>query len=116
MMRPYRDCHCGFDSLNETFPECEYTKAHEFRRAMRLVVDFKKEGMKLLSSMSRHCINNALYQTKLPLSDVLHGANKMCPPKMLHTLDAGLTIYMFESLQGTISGGESRENLDSQHV
>jgi len=116
MMRPYRDCHCGFDSLNEGFPECEYTKAREFRRAMRLVVDFKKEGMKMLSSMSRHCINNALYQTKLPLSDVLHGANKMCPPEVLHTLDAGLTIYIFESLQGLISGGKSRENLDSQHV
>jgi len=107
---------CGFDSLKEGFPECEYTKAREFRRAMRLMVDFKKKGMKMLSSMSRHCINNVLYQTKLPLSDVLHGANKMCPHEVPHTLDAGLTIYMFESLQGLISGGESRENLDSQHV
>ena len=36
---------------------------------------------------------------RLPLSDVRHGANKMCPPEVLHTMDAGLTIYVFETLQ-----------------
>ena len=47
---------------------------------------------------------------------MVHGANKMFPPETLHTLDAGLTIYMFESLQGLMSGGKSRADLDEQHV
>ena len=95
---------------------CRYTKASEFRRAIRLVEHDKKAGLKMLKSLSRHYINNAMYQSKLPLSDAVHGANKMCPPECLHTLDAGLTIYMLESLQGLMSGGKSREDLDNQHV
>ena len=83
---------------------------------MQLVEFDKKEGMKMLQSLSRHCINNAFYQTKLPLSDAKHGANKMCPPESLHTFDAGLTIHMQEALQGLMSGGASRNNLDAQHV
>ena len=70
----------------------------------------------MLKTLSWHCIKNALYQTKLPLSNVIHGANKMCPPESLHTLDAGLTIYMQEALQGLMSGGASRDKLDIQHV
>ena len=97
--RPYRDCHCNFNELKASNPTCVYTKASEFRRAMRLLAYDKKEGTKLLKSMSRHGVNNALYQSRLPLSDVIHGANKMCPPEVLHTMDAGLTIYVFETLQ-----------------
>jgi len=114
--RPYRDCHCGFEDLNAPNIMCTYTKASEFRRAIRLVEHDKKAGLKMLKSLSRHYINNAMYQSKLPLSDAVHGANKMCPPECLHTLDAGLTIYMLESLQGLMSGGKSREDLDNQHV
>ena len=61
--------------------------------------------MKMLKTLLRHCIKNAPYQTRLPLSNALHGANKMCPPELLHTLDAGLTIYMQEAMQGLMSGG-----------
>ncbi len=39
----------------------------------------------------------------------------MCPPESLHTLDAGLTIYMQEAMQGLMSGGASRDDLDIQH-
>ena len=70
--RPYRDCHCNFFGLNASNPSCVYTTASEFRRAMRLVAGSLKEGMKMLKSQSRHCVNNALYQSRLPLSDVKH--------------------------------------------
>ena len=40
----------------------------------------------------------------------------MCPPELLHTLDAGSTVYIQESLQGLISGGKCREELDAQHI
>ena len=56
-----------------------------------------------------------LYQTRLPLSNAIHGANKMCPPELLHTLNAELTIYMQEALWGLMSGGSSKDNLDIQH-
>ena len=59
---------------------------------MRLVELDKKDGMKALQSLSTHCINTALYQTKLPLSDALLSANKMCPLESLHTLDARLIL------------------------
>ena len=65
--------------------------------------------------MSRHCVNNALYQSRLPLSDSKHGANKMCPPEVLHTMDAGLTIYMFESLQQLLGKGINRDQLAKEH-
>ena len=116
MGRPYRDCHCTFQQLSSTYPECVYTTAAEFRRGMRTVLHDKKLGMQQLQSMSRHYVNNAMYQTKLPLSNEKHGANTMCPPETLHVMDAGLTIYMQESLQNRTSAGESREELAVQHV
>ena len=93
---------------------CIYTTAAEFRRGMRTVLHDKKLGMQQLQSMSRHYVNNAMYQTKLPLSNEKHGANKMCPPETLHVMDAGLTIYMQESLQNCTSAGQSREELAVQ--
>ena len=48
MSRPYRDCHCSFDDLSSPMPKCTYTKASEFRRAIRLFdnVDKKRMGLK----------------------------------------------------------------------
>jgi hypothetical protein len=128
MGRPYRDCHCTFNDLDNPLPNCTYTCASEFRRALRLVVrnsdakksekkrmKAKKDGLQMLKNMSRHCVHNALMQSKLPLSDQLHGANKMCPPESLHVLDAGITMYMQESLQTRISGGASMNELNRLH-
>ena len=99
MGRPYCDCHCSFEHLSSHYPRCVYTLAREFRRAMQLVLHDKKKGLESLKSMSQHYVNNALYQSKLPLSNAIHGANKMCPPETLHVMDAGITVYMLESLQ-----------------
>jgi len=46
----------------------------------------------------------------------IYGANRMFPPELLHTLDAGLSIYILESLQDSISGGQCREDLDQAHM
>lgn len=98
--RPYRDCHCTFYDLLRANPACEYTKAIKFCRALRMMA---KEGMEKMATryfklQSRHYIKNAMYQARLPLSDGEYGANRMRPPELLHTLDAGLTIYILESL------------------
>ncbi len=114
--RPYRDCHCTFGELDSTNPQCTWTTANEYCRAVQLTTHNKKEGMKLFKSMSRHCLTNALFQPNLPLWDTKHGANRMQPPEMLHTSYSGLITYMFESLQGLLPGGKIKDELDSQHV
>ena len=73
-------------------------------------------GKTYLILQSRHNIKNAMYQARLPLSDGIYGVNRMCPPELLHTLDAGLSIYILESLQDSISGGQCREDLDKAHM
>ena len=73
-------------------------------------------GKTYLILRSRHNIKNAMYQARLPLSDGIYGVNRMCPPELLHTLDAGLSIYILESLQDSISGGQCREDLDKAHM
>ena len=124
--RPYRDCHCSFEELSSPEPNCTYTKASEFRRALRLIVrnsdsndakskQYKKDGLKMLKKQSRHFVHNALYQTKLPLSNNEHGANKMCPPESLHVMDAGITVYMVESLKYRVPGGRTVVELNTQH-
>jgi hypothetical protein len=115
---PYRDCHCPFENLSHPNPSCEYTQAIEYRRAMRMMSrndDHQTMAKTYLARQSRHNIKNAMYQARLPLSDGIYGANRMCPPELLHTLDAGLTIYMLESLQESISGGQCRNELDQAH-
>jgi hypothetical protein len=114
--RPYRDCHCTFEEMSTSNPSCQYTTASELRRATRLINHDKKSGVAMFNKMSRHCLNNALFQPNLPLADTKYGANRMQPPEMLHVSDAGLIIYMMESLQGRIGSGESRLELDRKHV
>ena len=40
---------------------------------------------------------------------------QMCPPETLHVMDAGITVYMQESLQNRTSAGQSRDSLNEQH-
>ncbi len=70
----------------------------------------------MFKKMSRHYLKNALFQQNLPLADTKYGPNRMQPPEMLHVSDAGLIIYMMESLQGLIGCGASRLELDRLHV
>lgn len=117
VQRPYRDCHCSFADMSNTNPNCVYSTSKEMRLASKLMLKDKQKGKKKFKSMSRHYLNqNALFQEGLPLSDLVHGANKMQPPEMLHTSDSGLILYMQESLQGLLPGGLIREDLDAQHV
>ncbi len=78
--------------------------------------DNRMTAKKYLVKQSRHNITNAMYQARLPLSDGVYGVNRMCPPESLHTIDAGLMIYILESLQDMIRGGKCREDLDVAHA
>ena len=114
--RPYRDCHCSFSELSISKPSCVYSTIKELRSAETLIMNDKEKGKKRFKAMSRHYLNNALFQRGLPLSDLVHGANKMQHPEMLHTSDSGLILYMQESLQGLLPGGILRDDLDEQHI
>ena len=116
VQRPYRDCHCTYADMNCTKLSCIYSTIKELKSAEKLIWKDYQRGKKKFKAMSRHYLTNALFQPGLPLSDLLHGANKMQPPEMLHTSDAGLIMYMQESLQLLLPGGMTREDLDKQHV
>lgn len=116
VQKPYRDCHCSFDDLNLTNPQCTYISLADMDKGKQLLRKDKERGVEYFKSISKHPINNALLQHSLPLSDVVHGPFGMTPPEALHTFDSGLTMYIFESLQNQLGAGKSRVELDMQHV
>jgi hypothetical protein len=114
--RPYRDCHCAFEELNNPNPSCVYVTLEEMREAKRVKRNNYNNGLALLKSMSRYDIKNALISKNLPLSDIEHGPNLCTPPELLHTSGNGLIMYMFESLRDQIGAGMVRDDIDKQHV
>jgi hypothetical protein len=66
--------------------------------------------------MLRYDIDNAFLDSDLPLSDILHGPNRMMPPELLHTGAQGVIMYMIDSLRIQIGCGMARDNIDKQHI
>jgi hypothetical protein len=114
--RPYRDCKCNFFQLSDPNPTCEYTTIGEMHEAKRLKIQNENDGALLLRNMLRYDIDNAFLDSDLPLSDILHGPNRMMPPKHLHAGAQGVTMYMFDSLRIQIGCGMARDNIDKQHL
>jgi hypothetical protein len=114
--RPYRDCNCGYDDLSNPNPKCKYRKLDELRDARRSKCEDEDGGKEYYKSKSMYDIRNALLDTNLPLSDIIHGLYKLFPPELLHTSGSGLIMYMFESLRHQIGGGQDREFIDQLHV
>jgi hypothetical protein len=82
--RPYRDCHCGYDELNNPNPSCVYATLDDMREAKRVKRNNYNKGLALLKSMSWYDIKNALISKHLPLSDHECGPYGIMPPEMLH--------------------------------
>ena len=114
--RPYRDCKCTFAQLSNPNPTCEYVTMDEMRQAKRLKIRNENEGSLLLRKMSRYDIDNAFFDSSLPLSDLIHGPNRLMPPELLHVGAQGLIIYMFDSIRMQIGCGIARDNIDKQHI
>jgi hypothetical protein len=95
---------------------CEYTTIGKMCEAKRLKIQNKNDGALLLRNMSRYDIDNAFLDSDFPLSDILHGPNRMMPPKLLHVGAQGIIMYMFNSLCIQISCGMARKNIDKQHL
>ena len=88
----------------------------KMREAKRLKINNEKEEAELLRNMSRYDIDNAFLDSDLPLSDIVHGPNRMMPPKLLHAGAQGIVMYIFESLRMHIGCGIARDNIDKQHI
>jgi hypothetical protein len=72
--RPYHDCHCGYDELNNPNPSCVYATLDDMHEAKRVKRNNYNEGLALLKSMSRYDIKNALISKHLPylITNVVH--------------------------------------------
>ena len=84
--------------LSHTNPICEYLTLKDKRKAKKRKRSDKDGGKQYFRSMSKYDINNSFTERNLALSDLIHGAFKMMPPKLLHTSGSGIIISMFESL------------------
>ena len=69
-----------------------------------------------MKSVLHYDVKNALLEKDLPLSDYTHGPFRMMPPDLLHTLESGLIMYMFESLCTQLGGGKDCDYIDQQHI
>ena len=86
------------------------------REAKRLKINNQNKRAELLRNMSRYDIDNAFLDSDLPLSDIVHGPNRLMPPELLHAGAQGIVMYIFESLQMQIGCGIARENIDKQDI
>ena len=104
IQRPYRDCACDIDDMDNANPTCTYLKRHDYHGhiSLRSCLEGTREKLDLDSSLSKNPIRNAFMNENVPLSDLTCGIYRMTPPERLHTTCEGCTKYMFESLLKTI--------------
>ena len=88
----------------------------EMHEAKRLKINNENKRAELLRNMSRYDIDNAFLDSDLPLSDIVHGPNRLMPPELLHAVAQGIVMYIFESLWMQIGCGIARDNINKQHI
>ena len=104
IQRPYRDCACDIDDMDNANPTCTYLTRGDYHGhiSLRSCLEGTREKLDLDSSLSKNPIRNAFMNENVPLSDLTCGIYRMTPPERLHTTCEGCTKYMFESLLKTI--------------
>lgn len=95
--RPYRDCMCCFDDLDDPYAVCQYFTMSQYRTA-------KEEGT--LKSLSIHHINNAM--ETIPLGNERNGIF-YSPPDALHCIPGGVIKRMIACTHDII--GPKKTNL-----
>ena len=104
IQRPYRDCACDIDNMDNANPTCTYLTRQDYHSHMSLrsCIEGTREKLDFDSTVSKNPIRNAFMNENVPLSDLTCGIYRMTPPERLHTTCEGCTKYMFESLLKTI--------------
>ena len=105
VQRPYRDCKCSTDDMDNSNPTCVYLKRADYYQhiAIRSTLEAQRDRTNLDAFLSKSPINNAFMNPEVPLSDLDSGIYGMTPPERLHTTCEGVTKYIFESLLDTIT-------------
>jgi hypothetical protein len=97
-------------------PNCEYLTLKDECIAKKRKHSVKDGGKNYFRSMSKYDINNSFTERNLALSDCIHSAFKMMPPKLLHTSGSGIIMYMFKSLRQQLQGGMDCDFIDQLHI
>ena len=112
-MRPYRDCKCCFDMLDDPDPQCEYVTCKEVEDA------FKNCRTGSISEISRHYVENAFDPANIPMADPIHGINSCTPPEGLHTFGSGIYTRVLETTHDIIgldkTNGSVKDAIDTLH-
>lgn len=105
IQRPYRDCKCSIDDMDNSDPTCIYLKRDDYHQhiLMRSSLEAQRDRLDMDASLSKNPIINAFMNPEVPLSDLECGVYGMTPPERLHTTCEGVTKYIFESLLDTIT-------------
>jgi hypothetical protein len=67
-----------------------------------------------MKQISRHDINT-IWEKGVPLSDMIHGINMITPPELLHTVGAGLAVYVITIIKDS-SNDVTCSELDTLYV
>jgi hypothetical protein len=102
--------------LSDINPNCEYLTLKDECIAKKRKHSDEDGGKHYFRSMSKYDIKNSFTERNYALSDRIHGAFKMMPPKLLHTSGSGIIMYMFESLRQQLGGGMDRDFIDQLHI
>lgn len=118
LKRPYRDCHCCYQNMNNANPFCRYITLEEYAKYYERMenADSKTAKTAVCKSISQHHINNAFLDEDVPLSDLVHGIFRMLPPELLHTTSEGITEYMIASLTTILKNADRQGSQDPREV
>ena len=105
IQRPYRDCKCSIDDMDNSDPTCIYLNRDDYHQhiLIRSSLEAQRDRLNMDASLSKNPIINAFMNPEVPLSDLECGVYGMTPPERLHTTCEGCTKYIFESLLDTIT-------------
>ena len=97
-------------------PTCTYTTLEDKRRIKRMKLDnsgaySNSDIVGEFKDMSRYDIETIFEHPDFPLSDDVHGANRMMPIEMLHGSWSGTMVYMLNTL-GNMYGTSSQAKKD----
>jgi hypothetical protein len=110
--RPFGMCHCT--DMSATDIKCQFVTIAEINeyneRASFMSIEKAEEMFK---EISRHYIKTC-WDNGVPLGDIVHGINLICPPEVLHVIGAGLAKYLVGVIQNCIIKGRPVEEDETE--
>ena len=101
LKRPYRDCECCFDDMDNSNPQCKYVTQESMQaiKRRRLNATSKTKAEDVDKEVSKHNVRRIFDNEDMPLSDEVHGIYGMTPPELLHASYSGIIEYSMVTLE-----------------